>query len=240
MYYYLIIALQGFCVYHWFVNKNAYYWFFIIFFIPVIGSIIYLFANVIQKKDLAVVQDTLTTVIHPTKKIVDLENKFKFAATFENQVALADAFLEAKMYDKAILNYEAALKDVFQNDFYVISGLVEAHYFSLDFDTAISWAEKIKDSPKFKKSRASFLYALAQEKNGNLELAKDILEGFDAPYSRYQERLELAKFYIRNAKTTEARVLLEEFVKESEGMSEVSYRQNKNLIKKAVELVLLR
>lgn len=237
MYYYLILALQGFCVYHCFANKNAYYWFFIIFFIPVIGALIYLFANVIQKKDLAVVQDTITTVIHPTKKIIDLENRFKFAATFENQVALADAFLEAEMYDKAILNYQAALKDVFQNDFYVMSSLVEAYYFSSDFDTAIKWAEKVKDDSKFKKSRASFLYALALEKRGEFVLSQNILEAFDAPYSRYQERLELAKFYIRNAATAKATALLEEIVKESEGMSKVSYRQNKTLIKKATELL---
>ena len=237
MYYYLIFALQGFCVYHCFVNKNSYYWFFIIFFIPVIGSLVYLFSNVIQKRDLTVVQENITAVIHPTKKIIDLEKKFKFSSTFENQVALADAFLQAKIYDKAILNYEASLKDMFQNDFYATSGLIEAYYFSLDFNAAIIWAKKLKDNPKFKKSRASFLYALALEKIGDKLVAKEILEGFDAPYARYQERLELAKFYIRNSESKKATILLEEIVKESQGMSKVSYRQNKILIKKANELL---
>lgn len=237
MYYYLIIALQGFCIYHCYTNKNSYYWFFIIFFIPVFGSIVYLFLNVFQKRDLAIVQENITAVIHPTKKIIDLEKKFSFAATFENQVALADALLEAKMYDKAIHNYEAALTDVFQNDFYVLSSLVEAYYFSSDFITAMQWSEKIKDSPKFKKSKASFLYALALEKTGKPNDAQIILEGFDAPYARYQERLELAKFYIRNSQTKKATVLLEEIVKESDGMSQVSYRQNKILINKAKELL---
>ena len=188
MYYYLIIALQGFCIYHCYVNRNPYYWFFVIFFIPVIGSIIYLFLNVFQKRDLAVVQENITAVIHPTKKIIDLEKKFNFAGTFQNQVALADAFLDVKIYDKAIPNYEAALRDVFQNDFYVMARLVEAYYFSSEVDTAIIWSERIKDNPKFKKSKASFLYALALEKTGQLKPAQDILEGFDAPYARYQAR----------------------------------------------------
>jgi len=237
MYYYFIVALQGFCIYHCFTNKNSYYWFFIILFIPLFGSIGYLFMNVFQKRDLAIVQENIPTTIHPTKKIIDLEKKFSFTNTFKNQVALADAFLEAKQYDKAISNYEAALKDVFQNDFYVISSLVEAYYFSSQVDTAILWSEKIKESPKFKKSKAEFLYALAMEKKGQIALAQELLEGLDAPYVRYEERLELAKFYIRHAKTKKATTLLEEIVKESEGMSKVSYRQNGTLIKKANELL---
>ena len=79
--------------------------------------------NVFQKRDLVKVQENIATTINPTKKIRDLEKKFKFSTTFENQVALADAYLEAGMYTKAIQNYEASLKDVFKKDFYVISKL---------------------------------------------------------------------------------------------------------------------
>jgi len=146
---------------------------------------------------------------------MDLEKQLKFATTFENQVALADAYLEAEHYEKAIENYEACLKDVFKEDFYVLSKLQEAHYFSSQFDTAKEYAERLKEQPKFKKSRASFLYALTLEKEGNIEAAEERLKTFDAPYARYQERVELAKFFIRNAKTTEARDLLDEIVTES-------------------------
>lgn len=193
--------------------------------------------NVIQKQDIDKVQQGLTAVINPGKKIIDLEKRLKFAATFENQVALADAYLEGEHFEKAIENYEASLKDVFKEDFYVISKLQEAHYFSSQFDKARQYAERIKEHPKFKKSRASFLYALAMEKQDDIAAAETRLRTFDAPYARYQERLELAKFFIRNAKTSEARDLLYEIVAESEGMSKTSYRQNKVLINKAKELL---
>ncbi len=237
MYYYLIVALQGYCVYHCYTNRNAYYWFLLIIFLPILGSLIYLFYNVISKKDIDRVQDGLVTVINPSKKITDLEKKFKFADTFENQSALADAYLEAEMYDKAIDNYEACLSGTFQNDFYVSSKLQEAYYFSSRFDESIQCAETIKDKPKFEKSRAAFLYALALEKSGDTKLAQRYLEQFDAPYSRYLERLELAKFYIRNSKKNEATALLKEIVNESEGMSKVSFRENRLLLKKAQELL---
>ena len=75
MQYYLIIALQGFCVYHCVVNKNHYYWIFAIIFLPVIGSVLYLFMNVFRKSDIDKAQESLTSVIQPTKKIMDLEKE---------------------------------------------------------------------------------------------------------------------------------------------------------------------
>ncbi len=237
MYYYFIIALQGYCIYHCYANRNEYYWMFVIFFVPVIGSVIYLFANVFQKRDLDIVQEGITSVINPTKKITDLEKKFKFSNSFENQVALADAYLEVNNYDKAIENYQASLKDVFEKDFYVLSKLEEAYYFSSQFNKAIETAEKIVDNTKFNKSRAAFLYALALEKEGSVVKAKKYLIAFDAPYKNYQERLELAKFFIRNVEKEKAKEVLDEIILESETMTKSSYRQNRLIIKKSKELL---
>jgi len=237
MYYYLILALQVYCAYHCYVSRNNYYWFFAILFLPVLGSLLYLFMNVVQKRDVDKMQAGIVSVINPTKKITDLEKKFKFAETYENQVKLADAYLDARHYDKAVENYEASLKDVFQNDFHTISKLEEAYYFSSQFDKVIECAERIMTDQKFKKSKAAFLYALALEKQGDATTAEEYLQTFDAPYSRYKERIELAKFFIRNDKQDHASELLQEIVTESEGMSKPSYRQNRLLINKAKELL---
>lgn len=237
MYFYLIIALQGYCVYHCYTNRNEYYWILAIIFLPVVGSLIYLFLNVVQKRDVDTIQKSVTSVINPTKKITDLQKQLKFAETFENRVALADAYLEAEQYQNAIRAYEASLTDVFKEDFYVISKLQEAYYFSSNFEMTLKYANRIKDNLKFKKSRAAFLYALTLEKQGDVEQAEIYLKTFDAPYSRYQERLELAKFFIRHSKISDAKELLEEIVTESEGMSKPGYRQNRQLIHKAKELL---
>lgn len=237
MYFYIIIALQGFCLYHCFTNKNQYYWFFVILLLPAIGSLAYLFINVFQRRDIEKVQEGITHVINPNKVIEDLEKGLKFSETFENRVALADAYLDAEIFDKAEEHYKASLVGTFENDFYVNNQLVEALYFSSQFEKVLENSVRIKDSPKFKKSKASFLYALTLEKTGNIEEAEHYLSIFDSPYSKYQERLELAKFYIRNGFSTKARILLEEIEKESEGMSKTSLRQNGVLIKKAKELL---
>ncbi len=236
MMYYLTIALQAYCVYHCFTNRNSYYWFFAIIFLPVIGSLVYIFMNIINKQGINKVKDDITSVINPSKRIADLEKKFQFSATFENQVALADAYLEAKMFDKAIENYESSLKDVFINDHYAMSKLVEAYYYASQSSKALVIAEKLKDQIKFKKTKASFLYALALEKEGNIDKAEEFLAFFDAPYSHYEERLELANFYIRNNQLEKSKELLNEIILESERMSKESYRQHSVIIKKVKEL----
>lgn len=235
MYYYLIIALQGFCLYHCYTHRNNYYWFLAIIFLPVVGSLLYLFMNVFQKRDVEKVQETLVTAINPTKKIKDLEKRFKFSATFENQVALADGYLEEGMFSEAISNYEASLKDVFAKDFYVISRLVEANYYANEFQKAIEEASKIETDSKFRKSKASFLYAMALEKEGNLTKAEELLNAFDAPYSNFPERLELARFLVRNSKLAEGKAVYDEMLAESENMSKSSSRANRPFIKKAKE-----
>nr|WP_299388368.1 PLDc N-terminal domain-containing protein [Allomuricauda sp.] len=235
MYYYAIVALQGFCIYHCYTNRNNYYWIFAIIFLPIIGSLLYLFMNVFRKRDIEKVQESLVTAINPSKKIKDLEKKLKFSETFENRVALADAYLDEGLFQEAIAQYESSLKDVFSKDFYVLSKLLEAHYRAGNLEEVVQCAEKISGDPKFRKSKASFLYALTMEKNGDLKLAEETLRSFDTPYSNFPERLELARFLVRQDKAEMAKEIYGEMVTESENMSKPNFRQNRSLIKMAQE-----
>lgn len=238
MYFYLIIALQAYCLYHCYTHRNQYFWYWIVIFVPALGSVIYLMTQVFQKSDIDKIQDELVSVMNPSKKIMDLEKRLQFSETFGNRVALADAYLEAKLFEQAIGHYEISLKGTFKNDFYVLSKLEEAYYFSSRFDEAIACAEKIKENPKFKKIKAVFLYGLALEKNGQIAAAEEQLKKFDAPYNNYQERLVLAQFYIRNKKENAAKTVLGEMVEESERMSRQNYRTHHILIKKAKEILV--
>ncbi len=193
--------------------------------------------NVIRKDDVDKLQKDITAVVNPTKKIEDLEKKLEFSNSFENKVALADAYLENKMYTEAIAQYKTALINMFQNDFYVISKLQECHYFKSEFATSLEYGEKIVDSPKFKKSKAPFLYGMALEKEGKVAEAEEMLKSLDAPYSKYQERLELAKFYIRNHKLAASKEVLQDIITESKSMSKPGYKTNLAIFTKAKELI---
>jgi hypothetical protein len=98
MFYYFIIALQVFCFYHAYKNKKNIYWYFILFFVPLLGCIIYLLTQVINKKDVTNISQEITTIINPTKKINDLEKVLQFSKTFQNRINLADAYSNNKDY----------------------------------------------------------------------------------------------------------------------------------------------
>lgn len=219
MYYYLTIALQVYCFYHVYKNRNPYYWYFIIFFIPVFGSIVYLITQVYNRHDAKKITSGLTHMINPTKKVKDLERQLQFAETYQNRVNLADAYLEIKDFDSAITYYLQALEDDFENDLYVIKQIMEAYFHTEDFNNVILNAQKIENHPEFKKSRAQFLYGLALERVGKLEEAEYNLKAIDIRYSFYNERLVFAKFLISQNRIEDAKTILDEIYMESKNMT---------------------
>lgn len=219
MYYYLTIALQAYCIYHTYKNRKPYYWYFIIFFIPVFGSIIYLITQVYNNRDAKKITSEITHIINPTKKVKDLKQQLQFAETYQNRVNLADAYLEIKDFNNAIIYYLEALEDDFENDLYVIKQIMEAYFHAEDFNNVILNAQKIKNHPEFKKSRAQFIYGLALERVGKLDKAEANLKAIDIRYSFYNERLVFAKFLISQDKITEAKAVLNEVFSESKHMT---------------------
>jgi hypothetical protein len=186
---------------------------------------------VFKKRNLAKVQDNLTHIINPTKKITELEKQLQFSKSFANQSALADAYLEAGMFEKAILNYEACLDGMFKNDFYVISKLCEAYYGNADYEQVVQTAKRIEKDAKYRKSRAFTCVALSNEQLGEATIAEEMLLTFDAPFSNYEERLTLLRFLKRHGKSDEAQNLLDELKVEISRMSKMSYKQNKEAVR---------
>ena len=230
MYYYLILAFQIYCMYHMYKHRNPYYWAFLILFLPVIGCIIYLITQVYNKRDAEKITSEITSIINPTKKVRDLEKRLEFSDTYQNQLNLADAYLEIKDYNNAISHYIKVLKDKTQNNFYATTQLIEAYFNIEDSDNVILYAEKIKNYPEFKKSRTQFLYGVALERVGKLKEAETNLRQIDIRYSFYEERLILAKFLLSIKKEEDAKEILKDVYKESQNMTKTNKRIYKTTI----------
>ncbi|WP_179319319.1 hypothetical protein [Winogradskyella helgolandensis] len=217
--YYLLIIVQVFCLYHAYKNRKPYYWYFLIFFIPAIGSLIYIITQVYNKSDVGKIQEEITTVLNPTKKIKDLEKKLEFIDTYTNRIELADAYFKNKDIPNAIVNYKKTLEDTVQDDLYTRQNLILCYFQLRDYVAVIEQAEQIKDKPEFKGSKQQFCYGLALSELGKIEEAEAQLKQIDRPYSNYAERLALAKFYVENNRTSEGKELLNEISTESKRLT---------------------
>ncbi|WP_369997739.1 hypothetical protein [Winogradskyella sp.] len=235
--YYLIIALQGYCLYHIYKNRKPYYWYFLVFFIPVIGPIIYFVTNIYNRRDAEKIQNEITSIINPTKKIRDLEKRLEFSDSYSNRIALADAYVENGDMPNAIVNYKHTLEDSDQNDLYARQQLVLCYFQLEDCEGVVEHAKKIDSKPEFKGSKQQFCYGLALKELGKLENAEEQLKQINRPYSNYNERLELAKFYLEHNRTSEGRELLEEISTESQYMTKHNRRIYRSTINEVERLL---
>jgi len=190
-----------------------------------------------SKKNVERIQNELVTVINPTKKVRDLEQRLQFADTFQNRINLADGYLELKDYANAILHYEKSLNDDFEDDYYVCVQLIEAYYDTEDFQKVIAYTKKIADKSEFSGSRSQFLYGLALDKLGKTEEAEAQLLSIDQRYSFYEERVVLAKFLIHHNKQDKAKEILSDVLEETQHMTSTNRRKYRATIT-AVEKLL--
>lgn len=224
MYFYFIIAFQGFCIYHLFKNRNSYYWIFAIVFLPLVGCLAYLITQVFNKKDAEKIQGNLTTILDPSKKVRDLERKLEFAETYLNRVNLADALLAAHNYPEAIKQYHIALEDKTQNDFYVKAQLIKAYFYNKDFDQVIALSEVSESHKEFEKTDVPFLYGMALAEKGRGVEAEKQLRLIDRPYCNYKERLALANFLLNLERPKDAKEILDELHVEMQNMTKMNLR----------------
>lgn len=231
MIYYLVLALQAFCIFHLYRNRNHYYWYFVIIFIPVLGSIIYILTQVLSSRDVSTITEEVTSIINPTKKIVDLEKKIQLADTFQNRVNLGDAYLENRDYVNAIENYLIALDGNFKNDPYTINNVINAYFHLDNFEKVVEYSKQIESSSEFKKSQ--FFYGLALEQMNQIGDAEVQLRKVDLNYSNYYERVELSEFLIRQNKSEDAKEILSQLLSEYQNMTKPNKRLHRGTIQKA-------
>ncbi|AUC86421.1 hypothetical protein CW731_14530 [Polaribacter sp. ALD11] len=147
-----------------------------------------------------------------------------FSNTFQNKINLADAYLQNKDFENAILNYEKALQGNFKDEPYTLNKLITCYFEIKNFDKVISYSEKINLERDFKDT--FYFYGLALEQKGFVEKAENQLIKIDKRYSNYEQRIEFSNFYIRNNKEEKAKEILLEIIDELKSMSKENFRKH--------------
>lgn len=235
MLYYLLIAFQAFCIFHVYKSRNEYYWYFVIFFVPLIGALVYLFSQVINKTNINKAKNKINAFLNPTKKMKDLEKKLSFSNTFQNKINLADAYIENKEYDKAIVYYEKALEGNFKNHSHTLNKAAKCYFQLNSYNKVVEYLNQINLDKSFRNS--VYMYAISLEKCENFDEAEIQFRKTNKRYSNYGERLELSKFLIRRNKNEDAKIVLNEMISEIENMIETNQRKYRFVYKEATKLM---
>src|ERR1700754_1759609 len=98
-FYYITLALNIICIIHSYNRGTLNRWIWLIIFIPVIGSLIYLYSEVLSNRRISTPKINVGAVLNPGGQLKKLEDELRFTDTFANKVKLADAYLAAGYVD---------------------------------------------------------------------------------------------------------------------------------------------
>lgn len=230
-YYSPIFLIQMFCLYHAYSHAREYYWYFIIMFMPLIGSLIYFYFHFVNHRNIDLVSDKVQNVFSPNSRLSKLKNEVDFADTVSNRLNLANEYMALGQAESAIDEYEKCLVGTHKNDNSIKSSLLLALYEVGDHEAVAKLGQQLKDDTQFKKSKERVAYAFSLAKLDQLERAELEFEAMNANYSNYHQRLNYARFLSEQGRIDEANDLLEILISEIEQMDRMEKRHHFQIIK---------
>lgn len=236
-YYYIIIGLQAICAIHCLRKGTQQKWIWLIIFLPLIGCLIYIFTEMFTRRDVQNVQSGLGAVLNPGGNVKRLEENLRFADTFANRVALADAYLHTGKVDRAIELYESSLTDLFDENEHVIAQLIVAYYMKERYADIIPLAKKIYNRPQFARSRIHTLYAIALDYAGQPAEAEKEFKKMNGKYSYFEARYHYGLFLRRAGRADEAQQTFTAILEEESHLTPRERRYNREWFGKVKEEV---
>jgi hypothetical protein len=171
------LLIQVFFAVHALRTGRPCYWLFIIICFPIVGSLIYLFAEFLpslqHNRGFQGFQSNVGRMINPTKRLRHLEDQVEITPSVKNKEALAEEYARCGIFDNAILLYESCLQGVHENDQAVIDGLCQACFFKADYGKANHYfSKRMEVRGNEKRDELDILHARTLEGLGDIDGAR--------------------------------------------------------------------
>lgn len=234
-FYTITLLLQAICVIHCVRKRNQNNWIYLIIFLPLIGSLVYLFSEVITRRDIKNVQSGMGEVFNPSGSIKKLEQNLRFSDTFNNRMALADAYFADGQTQRAIEIYEDSLQGTFATNELCISRLIIAYYREKRYTDVIRITPGVYNIPQFARSKAHVLYAASLGHAGEPDKAEAEFKKMNGRFGNFEARYYYALMLQQYQRQNEARNILLQIEEEIPQLSPVERRHNRQWLGMAKE-----
>lgn len=232
--YIVIILLQAYCFYHAYTRRVEIWWYFLIFFFPLIGCGFYLFRHF----NTPAAMETIGNVVEDVRGTIDnsyksrqLEKQLDFSDTVQNKLQLGTEYMNTGYYEDAYALFESCNNGVFENDPEILSKLVVSSYMLRDYEETIRYGEQpaFKNDPSNQRERTAVAWAYFY--SDRKEDAELLFHTFDKSYGAYFLRNEHVKYLRETDQEGLARTKMVQLQLEIENMDRHERRANAEDVK---------
>lgn len=236
LYYIPILLLQVFCIYHAHKNDTTQKWFYLILFLPLAGSLIYLYTTFYNRTALQTITENVKGIVITDYRIEQLEKEMHFSDSVKTKSALADEYTRVGRYKDAIDLYTDCAQGFMSDDSELLTKLVHTHFLHQDYESVITYGQKLATDKSFKHADERADYAWALHYTGKTEQAEIIFKDMDHSFANYLSRTEYCKFLQATDRAAESKEKLAQLLGEIEQMKSPERKLQKNIFAEIKQL----
>lgn len=219
-------------MYQAYKHKREYYWYFIIMFLPFLGSMFYLFVEFGSRRNLEKVSSTIQDTVISDNRLKKLLKELEFSDTIKNRLAVGEEYMHLGQSEKALEYFESCLKGPHKDDIEILYKVLQANYEQRNFERVLEVAQLLKRDVNWQKSDERIAYAYALHATGKQEEAREEFEAMDVRYANYLQRLAYAEFLHDTGSKDAAKEKLNELLAEFDQMDRTEKRFKSDIIKR--------
>lgn len=229
--------LQAFYLYHAYRSHTQQKWYWIIIFVPVVGSLLYLYENFYNRRNMDSLAEGVRSLVFSNYEVGKLEKEVKFSPTLTNKINLGDAYTERGRYEDALALYASCEKSFNENNPELLHRLLKVYFLKKDYGKVVEYGKRLEPVKKLGDSEDKVAYAWALHRTGETEKAEAKFKELDSRFANYLTRLEYARFMIETDRPAAAKTLLNNILEECDSMDRYEKNSKRWVVKEAKRIL---
>jgi hypothetical protein len=195
-------------------------WVFVLLFLPLAGSIVYVAVEIIpelfRSRTAQRTARGLRKAMDPTATLRRYENEARVAGNVATRQRYAEELVRHERYDEAIAQYREALSGLYEHDPNLMLGLAQAQFGKGDAPAArATLDELIRLNPQFRSPAGHLLYARALAAEGNVAKALEEYRVLAPSYPGAEASVRYAQLLEAQGQHEEARKVARELLEQA-------------------------